>query len=318
MDPGHAIHAQPTDTYRRNMTVVTWDSYLAADHFVMRSARLVDRHRFAYHFQAGPDQPVRAALAAHRNLDGGYGNALDPDLRGHASQPAAVEIALQYLDELGPIPEDIGQGVCRYLASISNDDGGLPPVLPNVRYTEAAPWYQKTDDFGSRLDITAMITGLLHKSNITHPWRDRATAYCWKHIDGLNWTDPHEAIGICAFLQYVPDRARAVSAMNHIAHMIRAVFDVHPRTTGHVHTPLDLACHPDHIARPLFSDAEIERNLEAFENQQRADGGWEACWDHWDTTATLEREGMRTIQRLRILRTYSRVQPDLPSPRRAS
>ena len=299
------------------MTVVTWDSYRAADHFIMRSARLIDRHRFAYHFQTGPAEPVRAALAAHRNLDGGYGNGLDPDLRGHASQPVATEIALRYLDELGPVPTDLGNGVCRYLASVTNDDGGLPVVLPNARHTEAAPWYQKTDDFGSRLDVTTMITGLLHKNNISHPWRDTATAYCGKHIDALNWTDPHEAIGICCFLQHVSDRERAIGAMNHIAHKIRAVIDVHPRASGHVHTPLDLACHPDHIARPLFTDNEIERNLEAFEQQQRADGGWDACWDHWDTAATLEREGMRTIQRLRILRAYDRVQPDLPRPRRS-
>ena len=299
------------------MTVVTWDSYRAADHFTLRSARLIDRHRFAYHFQAGPADPIRTTLAAYRNLDGGYGNALDPDLRGHASQPVATELALRYLDELGTIPENLGNGICQYLASTSNDDGGLPAVRPSVRFTEAAPWYQHTTDFRSRLDTTAMITGLLHKNNITHPWRDTATAYCWKRIDALRWTDAHEAISTCTFLQYAPDRHRAMAAMTHLSTMIRAVIDVHPRTGGHVHTPLDLANHPDHIARPLFTDNEIERNLEAFEQQQRPDGGWDASWDHWDTGATLEREGMRTIQRLRILRAYGRVQPDLPRPRRS-
>jgi hypothetical protein len=257
MDPGRAIHAQLTAAYRRKMTVVTWDSYLAADHFVMRSARLVDRYRFAYHFQAGPDQPVRVALAAHRNLDGGYGNALDPDLRGHASQPAATEIALRYLDELGPVPQNIGTDICRYLTSVSDADGGVPAVLPNVRYTEAAPWWRLTDDFTARLDTTALITGYLHKHHITHQWRDNATAYCWKHIDAMAWTEPHEAIGVCTFLQHVPDRMRAIEALNRISTMIRAVIDVHPRTTGHVHTPLDLASDPHHIARALFTDAEI-------------------------------------------------------------
>lgn len=300
------------------MTVMTWDSYRAAEHFIMRGARLIDRHRFAYHFQTRTAGPVHTALAAYRNLDGGYGNALDPDLRGGSSQPVATELALRYLDELGTIPADLAHQTCRYLSSVSNDDGGLPHVLPNVRHTEAAPWYQETDDFSSALDITTMITGLLYKNNISHPWRDHATAYCWKHIDALQWTDPHEAIGICSFLQHVPDRVRATATMKRLSTMIRAVIDVHPRATGHVHTPLDLACHPDHIARPLFTDAEIERNLEAFERQQRPDGGWDAHWDHWDTAATIEREGMRTIQRLRILRVYGRLAPDLPRPRRTS
>ena len=298
------------------MTVVTWDAYRAADHFVMRNARLIDRRRFDYHFKTGSAQPVHAALNAHRNLDGGYGNGLDPDLRGHASQPVSTELALRYLDELGAVPADTAHGICRYLDGVTNEDGGLPAVLPNVRHTQAAPWYQRTDDFTSRLDVTTMITGLLYKNHVAHPWRDHATAYCWKHVDALQWTEPHEAIGVCAFLQYVPDRHRALAAMSRLSTMILATIDVHPRATGHVHTPLDLACHPHHIARPLFTDAQIERNLQDFEEQQRPDGGWDARWGHWDTTATLEREGMRTIQRLRILRAYGRMAPDLPRPRR--
>lgn len=298
------------------MIVVTWDSFRAAEGFIERSARLIDRHRFAFHFQNGRTGPVRSALAAYRNLDGGYGHALDPDLRGHGSQPAAVEIALRYLDELGTIPYHLGESICQYLATVSDSEGGIPPVLPNVRFSEAAPWWRLTEDFTGRLGLTAMVTGLLHKNSITHPWRDAATAYCWKHIDALSWTDPHEAIGLCSFLQYVPDRERATSALDRLSHMIRAVIDVHPRGSGHVHTPLDLVSHPDHIARPLFSDAEITRNLDLFEAQQRRDGGWDATWDHWDTTATLQREGMRTIQRLRILRAYSRFEAFMPRPRR--
>ena len=216
---------------------MTWDSFRAAEHFTMRNARLLDRHRFAHLFQAGPPAAVRSALSAYRNLDGGYGNGLEPDLRGHSSQPAAVELALRHLDELGHLPQELGQGISRYLATVANPDSGLPQVLPGVHYTEAAPWHQRVTDFSSRLDTTAMITGLLHKHGITHPWRDHATAYCWKRIDSLGWTDPHEAIGICCFLQYVPDRHRADVTMHHLFPMIRAVIDLHPRSTGHIHTP---------------------------------------------------------------------------------
>ncbi|WP_304455783.1 prenyltransferase [Nocardiopsis sp. YSL2] len=295
---------------------MTWDSFRAAEHFTMRNARLIDRQRFAHLFQNGPTDPVRSALAAYRNLDGGFGNGLHPDLRGHASQPAATEIALRYLDELGPVPHHIGHGICRYLAGVSDADGGLPPVLPSVRHSEAAPWYLHTTDFRARLDTTSLITGLLHKTHVTHPWRDVATAYCWKHIDALTWTDAPEAVGVCTFLQHVDDRRRAVAAINRLAPKIRAVIDVHPRGTGHAHTPLDLATNPQHIARPLFTDAEIERNLDLLEGQQRPDGGWDAQESHWDPTATSDHEGMRTIQRLRILRAYGRIAGYLPQPRR--
>ena len=59
----------------------------AAAGFVWRTARLLDRHRFAHLFLDGDRAPVLAALAAYQNPDGGFGNALEPDLRGPASQP---------------------------------------------------------------------------------------------------------------------------------------------------------------------------------------------------------------------------------------
>ncbi|MFI6576511.1 prenyltransferase [Nocardiopsis sp. NPDC050513] len=294
---------------------MTWDAYHAAEHFTMRTARLIDRHRFAYHFQSGPTAPIRSTLAAYRNLDGGYGNGIDPDMRGHASQPGGVAIALRYLDELGPVPHSIGAGVCQFLTNVCGPDGSVPHVLPTIRHTEAAPWLLETEDFTGRLDITALICGYLHKHHITHHWRDTATAYCWKRVDALAWTEPLEAIGVCTFLQYAPNRTRAIQALNRMSTMIRAVIDVHPRAEDHVHTPLDLAPHPHHIARPLFTDAEINRSLDVFEEQQRADGGWNATSRHWDPAATLEHEGMRTIQRLRVLRAYGRVGTYLPQPR---
>src|SRR5699024_2712147 len=103
----------------------------------------------------------------------------------------------------------------------------------------------------------------------------------------------------------------------HLLPMNRAAIDIHPSSTVHIHTPLDLATHPHHIARPLFRDDAIERNIQLFERQQRPDGGWDAYWRHSNTAATIEREGMRTVQRLRVLRDYGRVELELPRPRRA-
>ena len=300
-----------------DMTVVTWDSLRAAEHFVMRSARLVDRYRFEHLFRNGSVEPVRSALAAYRNIDGGYGNGLDPDLRGHSSQPAATAIALSHLDELGHIPLDLGHDVCRHLSTVTNPDGGLPPIRSSVRHTEAAPRLRQLDDFSSDLALTASITGYLYKHHITHPWRDGATAYCWKHINALHWTEPRQAIGVCTFLQNVPDRERAVAALDRLRPMIRASIGTHPafETRQRVHTVLDLATGPDHIARPLFTDAEIERNLDFFEKAQREDGGWDAIAPHWGTAATLEHEGMRTIHCMSVLDAYGRVGTLLPRPR---
>ena len=70
----------------------------AAAVFSAASARVLDWRRFQRLFQDGPAAPVRDAVAAYRNEDGGFGRALEPDGRVPGSQPAAKEMALRALD----------------------------------------------------------------------------------------------------------------------------------------------------------------------------------------------------------------------------
>ena len=57
----------------------------AAAGFVAASARVLDRRRFQRLFEDGPAAPVRDAVAAYRNDDGGFGHALEPDCRAPVS-----------------------------------------------------------------------------------------------------------------------------------------------------------------------------------------------------------------------------------------
>jgi hypothetical protein len=77
--------------------------------FVWRTGRLIDRHRFAHLFMGGDRGP---ALAAYRNADGGFGNALEPDLRGSGSQPEPVEVAFRVLDEVGAMDDPMVASAC--------------------------------------------------------------------------------------------------------------------------------------------------------------------------------------------------------------
>ncbi|PSK86539.1 hypothetical protein CLV63_13426 [Murinocardiopsis flavida] len=275
-----------------------------AEHFIMRNARLLDRHRYAYHFLGGPAEPIRQVLDAYRNPDGGYGNALDPDLRGHRSQPVAVEAALRILDELGPIPRPIALDACRYLTGVTLDDGGVPPVTRSVRVSDAAPWWRERTDFGARLAPTAAIAGLLHKHHVCHPWRDRATAFCWKRIGSLHWTDPVEAFAVCTFLAHAADRERAAAELARLRPMIRAVTQLTPDTEGRAHTPLDIVTSPDGTAGALFSSAEIDRDLDALQARQESDGGWGHPGESWCATADSDWRGLVTVQRLVTLRAF--------------
>ncbi|GAB3205946.1 hypothetical protein GCM10027294_06500 [Marinactinospora endophytica] len=294
---------------------MTTDTLHAAEHFIMRNARLLDRHRFAFHFHSGPDAPVRTVLDGYRNVDGGYGNALEPDLRGHGSQPRAVETALRVLDELGPLPRADVVRVCSFLTYATARNGGVPPVLPSVRHTETAPRWRARTDFAGALAPTAAIAGLLHRHHITHPWRDRATAFCWSRIAALHWTEPEEAVAVCTFLEHAPDQQRARAELARLAPMIRATIVLDAHAQGEVHTPLDLAPHPNHIARSLFDDDQINAHLDRLAGAQHADGGWDFPGEHWCAAATEEARGAITVQRLLTLRAYGRLGEHAPAPR---
>ena len=72
-----------------------------AEHFVWLTARVLEQRLFAYHFLGGGADPVETALAAYRNDDGGYGHALEPDLRGPVSQPLHTAHALRSSISIG-------------------------------------------------------------------------------------------------------------------------------------------------------------------------------------------------------------------------
>src|ERR1041385_7124718 len=76
-------------------------SFAAAEQFVLRGARLLERRRFEWRFRGGAADAVVEALRPYRNDDGGFGNALESDIRGPSSQPVPVEKAFELLDEVG-------------------------------------------------------------------------------------------------------------------------------------------------------------------------------------------------------------------------
>jgi len=51
----------------------------AAEQFLAANARVLERRRFERLFRGGDAGPVRDAVAADRNRDGGFGHALEPD-----------------------------------------------------------------------------------------------------------------------------------------------------------------------------------------------------------------------------------------------
>jgi hypothetical protein len=281
--------------------------FAAAEQFMLREARLLERRRFAHRFRDGSADAVVAALAAYANEDGGFSNALESDLRGASSQPVPVERALEILDDVDRFHEDIVMRACDWLASVSHADGGVPFVLPTVEDGPHAPWWEPED--ASYVNPTAGIAGLLHKHGVVHEWLAPATDYCFDALTKLDRVGADDAINVLTFLEHAPDRARAEAVFAALGERIlRELVALDPATEGYVKTPLEFAPHPKRLARRLFDDVTIDTHLEALEAKQQDDGGWPITWEPPSVAAVNEWRGYVTIGSLNVLDGYGRLE----------
>jgi len=289
-----------------------------ARQFIWRAARVVDRRRFDFLFEGGSADHVLDALRAYRNEDGGFGQGLEPDIRGPESQPLQVYAALLVLDEIDRFDSPMLESALNYLAAVTAPDGGVPALVPTGYHVPHAPWMSPPDAAtpGSLLP-TGGIAGLLHKHGVQHPWLGPASAFCWEAIGAIQTTHPYEVKFALAFLDQAPERERAEREAERLGKLVReqnlvivdratASDDMSPPgyAPGEFHYPVDYARHPSSLARRWFTDLEIEQNLLDLEREQCEDGGWMFNWGKWNEASTIESRGAYTIQVLQTLRGY--------------
>jgi hypothetical protein len=279
----------------------------AAARFIAASARVLDRRRFERLFAGGAAEPVRDAVAAYRNPDGGFGQGLEPDGRGPATQPAAIELGLRILDEADAWDAGLVAGACDWLQASAPAEGGSVFVERAIEGWPHAPWWVPEPGRPASLVSTGQIAGTLHARGTRHPWLDRATELLWSRIGSLAAPGPYDLYGVVSFLDHVPDRDRAERALQDVAPMLLEVVAADPAAHGETHSPLGYAPRPDSLARRLFADEVIAAHLDHLAAGQRDDGGWTFNWPSWSPAAELDWRGFITVSSLATLRANGRL-----------
>lgn len=270
-----------------------------ARNFLWHNARTVEQRWFEHAFDGGSAQAVVRAVLAYRNDDGGYGYGLEPDHRGPTSQPLHALRALQMFGEVNA-PEP-AESILTWLETTC-PDGSVPFGLSTSKDHPKAPWVAADDQGG--LLLTSQIAAALHALDVTHPWLDKATDYCWQKIEKLEETHPYELRGAVMFLDEVPDRARAELAAEKLKHL-------KPSTEGYADGEgLELhlyARKPTSLARGWFTDDELAEDLDGLERGQQEDGGWNFSFPAFTPVVTFEWRSITTIDALLTLRRYGRI-----------
>jgi hypothetical protein len=278
----------------------------AAEQFVLANGRLLERHQLAVLMHGAPVTSVLAALRAYRNPDGGFGHALEPDVRAPQSEPAAALHALEVLIDIDAPGDPMIADAANWVAGIAGADGGVPFVLPSAADHPHAPWMVPSAG-GSHL--TFAIAGALWASGTEVPWRQLGSDWCWTRLEDAQALGGYSVKFALDFLDRVDDAPRAVAAIERL----RAQLDEDgslPVAAGTEHerlTPLTLSARPNRRSRSLFSPEQINADLDRLERTQQPDGGWEFDWLAWSPGQSVEWRGILTLQALRTLTAHGRL-----------
>jgi hypothetical protein len=279
-----------------------------ARRFVLANARVLDRHRLATVLDGAPTEPILGALRPYRNSDGGFGHALEPDVRGPESEPVSTLRAVEVILEAGAAADPMFAGAQRWIAAVAQPDGGVPFVMPDADRYPRAPWMVPSDG-GSFLTFAfvAAFTG----RGLGGDWLERATAWCWSRLEAGEPLSAYWTKFALAFLDRADDADRARPALERLGAGLDASgsLPVPGGTEGERLTPLALSDAPGTRSRALFTAAQIEADLDRLEAGQQDDGGWTFDWLAWSAGQAIEWRGTLTVQALATLLAHGRITP---------
>ena len=274
----------------------------AAERFLLANARLIERHRAAVLLHGAPVEPVLDGLRAYRHDDGGFGHALEPDVRGPHSEPAGALRALELLAELDRLDDPMVPAVADWLAAVAVDDGGIPFGMEATARYPHAPWMVPSDG-GSQM--TYALAGLLRRAGLAS---ESMEAWCWERIEGGELGGYALLFGL-QFLDAVDDGPRAEAAIERLRPQLDADGSVPVRggVEGERLSALHLSGPPGSRSRALFTPEQIAAGLDELEAGQLQDGGWEFDFLHWSPGQVVEWRGIYTFDALRTLSAEERL-----------
>jgi hypothetical protein len=277
----------------------------AAKTFIFANARLLERHRLAALVDGAPPDDVIATLRAYRNRDGGFGHALEPDVRTPSSEPASTLHALEVLAEVGVLEGNLVDGAAKWIAEIAKPDGGISFVLQDSAHFPHAPWM--VDD-GEASFLTFALAARLWEAQLDNEWRERASEWCWARLAHPDTLGSYWTKFALDFLDHVSHDHRVDEALERLRPQLRedGTLPVPGGTADEQLGPLDLSPRPGRASRVLFTADQVTAALDALEHGQAEDGGWKFDWLAWSPGQSVEWRGIVTFRALATLAAHGR------------
>jgi len=304
------------------------EQFRRARRFLKTEARPLDLALFEFRFEEATSDHVTEELARYQNADGGFGHALEPDVRTPSSSALATGIGLHILKELGcPAGHPMVSGAVAYLFQTFDQETQVWRVIPHDAndYPHAPWWHDEDRSLAQTFDGFAIIpraqlAGLLnhYREVVPDDWLDSLTETTVSTIESLD----DEAFGgggdtlryalDLTQMEALPQRFRD-RLLPRVRGLADSIVCRDPDNWGeYCATPLKIAPSPDSVVTDsLWHD--LQRNLDHTIERQTTEGAWEPTWS-WGTIypqvwqqAKLEWRGHLTLEMLTSLRAFGRI-----------
>jgi hypothetical protein len=277
--------------------------------FLWKNARSLERAIFDYRFRDGSASRVLAILSTYQNEDGGFGHALEPDLRAPDSHPLAIEFALRKLYENKLRDAGLAWKVCEFLSRRADFQVGIPMVFPSYKNYPHADHMDNPIVEQPSLDRLAGLVGLLRWQKAQHPWLQEAVEICLRNIGLTKFKDAHTILTTFTLIESLSEEREIESYSARLASDLFEAnfFSMDVSTTSYGMTPLHFAPEPHAFCRKYFPEDLIEAHLVELASQQEEDGGWPIRWNPPGEMARCEWRAEATLGALSILRAYGKI-----------
>ena len=310
------------------MKKLTQEQFKRALTYLKTQARPLERTLFEHSFEDGSVEAVLTHLKKFQNPDGGFGNALEPDMRSPSSSALATEIGLQLLAELGVSSDHtMVRGAVGYALESLDEENLTWRVAPlDVNEHPHAPWWHDSEGSLARTFDDYLITpraGIIanlhvYRDLLPPDWLEVVTEATLTTVKGM---EDHKFGGGGAALNYLRKLAEAPGLPGHVTDWlvprVRELADKvvarNPKQwTAYCAPPVKLAPTPEAITAGVLADC-LPAHLDYLIAQQSHQGYWDVTWEWSDypdvwVLAKGEWRGVLIMETLTSLKAYGRIE----------
>lgn len=305
------------------MKLLTKESFEKSERFIKEYGRPLEIARFDYEFHNGSVEEVLEALSCFSNSDGGFGHALEPDLRTTESSVLCTSVAFQIIREL-PISNEnhLVKSAIKFLCKELNKEQLSWRIIPSsAENSPRAPWWYQNgreEEFDAfSLNPTAELLGYLYDYSNFVP-DGVITLLSDKVISEILGAEEIEMHDLLCCLRLLKTKSLPKGFRNQLYSKIsqlteKTICCEEEGWASYSLRPLQVIESPESILAPGF-EVVTSRNLDYEIQEQQPNGAWIPTWS-WDErypndweVAKREWMGVITLEKLLTLKRFGRIE----------